>query len=306
MAAAFELVDLAALCAEALAWALLTVLVILLAKLISVMHFKIDILVATFEPLGWLANALNDHLLAGAEIARQAVAGAMKATFDGLVWAFNDMLAGMTEFANHVRAAFVYLWSHALHPFVTAITAPIRALAAKAEAAVVALETTVAKNLVRAEDYAAARATAVVGSAEAFTRIEIKAARADAAAASDFITRRLDGIGAQAEAIAGDIAAEPGLVWDDLKTRLDPKTLAEATILGVLGALGIHSLTSATGLDSANCQQNQKALCGTEHGQWLKLLEGLALIGFALDFKELVAFAEKLAAEAEALILKAA
>lgn len=306
MPAVLEAVDLAALLAEACAWALLTILVILLAKLVSVLHFKIDIVVATFEPLGWLADALNSYILAGAEDARAAVAGAMKATYDGLVWGFDEMLGAFTDLAHATRALAVYIWSSLVKPYIAAALSPIRAAISKAEAAIVTLTNTVAADLVKAENYAASKATAAENAAEGFTRTEIRAARADAAAASAAITARLDGIGTQAEALATSIAAAPDAVWNDLKKYGDVQNLADAILLGTAGALGIKALTDATGLDSKTCETNQKNLCGTDPTKWLNLLEGLAALGFAFDLRELAAFANSLAGDVEPLVKDAA
>lgn len=304
MPAVLEAVDLAALLAEATAWALLTILVVLLAKLISKLHFHLDLGIVSFEPLGWLADALSSYLLAGAEDARAAVAGAMRDTYDGLTWSFEQMLGLFTDLAHATKALALYLWQHVVKPYVEAAIRPITSAISKAEAEVASLTKTVATNLVKAETYAEGQATKALGSAEAFTRTEVSAARKDAATASAFITARLDGIGTQAEAIAADVAAAPGIVWDDLKKYADPKNLADATILGVLGALGIHTLTSATGLDSSSCQDNQKQVCNADPGQWLKLLEGIALLGVTFDFKLLYDFAETIIGDVGDLVVK--
>lgn len=304
MAVVLEAVDLAALCAEALAWALLTVLVVLLAKLVSKLHFHIDLGIVSFEPLGWLADALASYLLAGAEDARQAVEGAMKATYDGLTWSFNEMLGLFTDLANATKGVALYLWQHVVKPWTQALIRPLEATANKAEAAVTSLAKTVASDFTKVEAYAEAQATKAVTSAEAFTKSEISAARQDYTALSAAITARLDGIGTQAASIAGDVAATPGIVWDDLKKYLDVKNLADATLLGMLGALGIHALTDTTGLDKSNCQQNQKQVCNADPGQWLKLLEGIALLGVAFDFKLLYDFAESIITDVGDLVVK--
>lgn len=306
MPAVLEAVDLAALLAEACAWALLTILVILLAKLISVLHFNIDLGIVSFEPLGWLADALSSYVLTGAEDARQAVAGAMKATYDGLVWSFDEMLGLFVDIGHATRALALYLWQHVVQPFVHAIVNPIRTALTKAEAEVASLTKTVATNLTKAETYARTEATSAVTRAEAFTKTEVKTVRNDFTRADALIDARLDGIGTQAEAIAVGVEAAPGIVWGELKSHLDVRNLADATILGVLGALGIHTLTDATGLNSSDCQQNQKQVCGANPAQWLKMIEGLALLGVGLSFDELYKFAESLAGEASGVIEKLA
>lgn len=279
-------------------------LVILLAKLISVMHFSIDFGFASFEPLGWLADALSSYLLAGVEDARQAVQGAMKATYDGLVWSFDELLGIFTDLAHATKALALYLWQHVVKPWVDSVVNPIRTVLTNTEAKLADLTKTVATNLVKAERYADTQASKAVTTTEAFTRTEVSAARKDAAAASAAITARLDGIGQQATAIAGDIAAAPGLVWDDLKKYLDVQNLADATLLGMLGALGIHTLTDATGMDESNCQQNQKQVCNADPAQWLKLLEGIALLGVTFDFKLLYDFAESIIGDVGDLVVK--
>lgn len=305
MAVALEAVDLAALLAEACAWALLTILVILLAKLISKMHFSLDLGIVSFEPLGWLADALNSYILAGAEDARAAVAGAMKATYDGLVWSFEEMLGLFTDLGHAIKALALYLWQHVAKPYVDLVVGEVRSLANKAESAVESLISTVAKDLAAAEKYAEGQGSKAISTAEAFTKTEIAAARRDFTVAENAITARLDGIGTQAEAIAGDIAAAPGDVWGDLKQYVDPKNLAEATILGVLGGLAIHTLTDATGLSNDTCQENQKQLCGTNPSQWAKLLEGLVLLGATLDFKLVYDLTSTLVTDYGELIIKA-
>lgn len=307
MAAALDAADLVAIAGLLVCIGLLIAAKHILQPIAGALEgWTLDVIVWSGKPLAWLGRDIDKWVIGGIDSAISALGGVVAELWHGLVWSFTELLDIFTDLANLAKGAIVHLWTGLVKPWAEALVNPIRALAVKAEAQVVALETTVARNLATAERYAEGRATAALDTSEAFTRTEIKAARADAAAASAFITARLDGIGTQAEAIAGDIAATPGLVWDDLKKYLDVRNLADATLLGTLGGLAIHELTQATGINSNDCQGNQKALCGTNPGQWLKLLEGLALLGFAFDFKELVAFAEKLAVEAEDLILKAA
>lgn len=300
-----EAVDLAALCAEALAWALLTVLVILLAKLVSQMHFHLDLGIVSFEPLGWLADALSSYVLAGAEDARQAVEGAMKATLDGLTWSFDELLGVFTDLAHATKALALYLWQHVVKPWTLGLLTPIRAAVAKVDAELAALTKTVAQNLTKAERYADGQATKAIGSAEAFTKTEIRAARQAAEAEAAAITARLDGIATQATAVAEDVLRAPGQVWGDIGKYVDPKNLAEATILGVLGALGIHTLTSATGLDSQTCQGRHKDLCGIDPSQWAQWLAQIALMAGVLDFAELLALCRVVFHEGESLVLDA-
>lgn len=288
MAVALEAVDLAALCAEALAWALVVCTIILLKKLVSVMHFKIDLGIVSFEPLGWLANALTSYVIAGAEDARSALEGAMHATFNGLVWSINQLLDALDYLEGGVKSALSYLWHTAIRPLVHAIVDPVRTLASKAEAEVVSLSKTVADDLTKAERYASAKATAAFTDAEAFTRNEVTAARSDAARATAAVVARLDGINSQVGTIAGDVAAAPGIVWGDLTRNLDARNLADAATLAVLAAAAVHTLAADSGLENADCRAKVKGVCGTDPSQWGKLLAGLALMEGVVHLRELV------------------
>ena len=295
--------ELVALLGEILAWGLLTIAVVLLGKLISKMHFSLSVLGIGFEPLGWLADALSSYILAGAEDARQAVQGALEATFHALVWSLNETYGALVDLANATKGALVYLWQHVVKPWVNALVAPIRPAVSSVESKVAALTTTVATNLTKAESYAKAHADAAFTDAETFTRTEVSAARAAAVAAEAQITARLDGIGTQAEALAGSIAAAPDAVWGDLRKLADVQNLADGVLLGVAGALGIKALTDATGLSSDTCEQNQKQVCNADPGQWLKLLEGIALLGVLFDFKLCYDFAETILGDVGDLVV---
>lgn len=298
MPVALEAVDLAALAAEALTWALLTVLVILLAKLVSVMHFKIDLGIVAFEPLGWLANALSSYVLTGAEDARKAVAGAMKATFDGLVWGLDELYALITDLATKAKDGMLWLWQHTVQPYVQAVIKPIYTVAVRAETDVTNLAKKEARDIAATAANAEAFAWKRLQNAEDFTREQVAAARADLGAAIHKVDSYVHSAEAVAEALPGQITADFDSLWKALRDNIRPDQLAELLSAGLLSGMLLRVLAQEAGLDQEACRAKHKQICGVDPAQWTKLLGALALLGAAVDFRQLVDFANSLAKQA--------
>ena len=306
MPAALEAVDLAALLVEMLAWALLTITVVLLAKLVSVMHFKIDLYIVSFEPLGWLADALESYILAGAEDARQAVAGAMEETWKGFTWGIDQLLSVSHDIARLARAAIIYLWQHVIQPFVHSITDPIRSLAAKAEAEVAALTKTVARDFNLAKEWGTNEAARALNTSEAFTRTEVAAARRDLNAGITRIDSYIHNAEAAAEALPGTITADFGNLWDELRKYIRPQDLADLLSAGLLSGMLLRVLTQEMGMDNADCRGKTKGICSTDPLKWAHMLEGLLVMDGLLSFKELLALGREVFSAGEALVTGAA
>lgn len=306
MPVALEAVDLAALCAEVLAWALLTVTIILLGKLVSKMHFSIDLGVVSFEPLGWLADAISSYVLAGAEDARRAVEGAMRYTLEGLTWSFHEMLGLFTDLANATKQLALYLWTKIVRPYVQAAIRPITAAIARAEADVASLAKREAGDIARTVANLEAFGWKRLADAEGFTRTEVAAARKELGAAVNTVSSYVHTAEAGAIALPGTIEQDFGHLWDEVRKLVRPGDLTELLAGGALVGMLVRVIAQASGLDNAECQAKHKAICGTDLSKWLGLLEGLAALGFAFDFQELVRFAESLAGDVEPLVKAAA
>lgn len=298
-----ELPELVALCGEILAYALLTLTIILLAKLVSIMDHKIDLGIVSFRPLGWLADALRSYVLAGAEDARQAVAGAIRATVDAMTWALGQLLTVSHDIAQLARNALLYLWKQAVQPWVHSIVNPVRALANKAEADVIALGKTVVKDFNLAKEWATNEAHAARDAAEGFTRTEITAARRDLGAAIAKVDNYVHAAEATAEAIPGAVAGDFGSLWDALRKDIRPENLGELLSAGLLSGMLLRLLTQEMGMEDTACRDKVKGVCGTDPLKWAHMLEGLLLMGGVLDFAELLDLCRVVFHEGENLVM---
>lgn len=247
--------------------------------------------------------------------------------------------AALTYLWHHALAPFVHGITDTIRD--TANRAESEAKAAEHQAelaysrAVAYVNTELARAKSEAESYAAGKAIAAQHAAEAFADTAVAKLRAAedtavAHAVSIANEAKAAGIAAAhaAEAAAeqsarAQLAAAESAFNQSLAAVKSVAITAEGelrTIEGTLGATGVaallaaipalatlvHAIATEAGLDSAACRGKVGQVCGTDPAQWTRLLGGLGLLGFLLDFPELVKIARPFVAEGADLIREVA
>lgn len=184
--------------------------------------------------------------------------------------------------------------------------ATVAGLAAQAEHAGV---NAAASALATAErELAAARAEALTAAGGALT------------AAEDFAARQAARVEAEAFAAAAGVEAAATGALDVVRSIAVGAENELKDLEGIYGALGtatliasipaiatlVHAIAIESGLENQSCRSKVKDVCATDPSQWGNLLAGLAVVGFAFNFRELYKVAEELVGDLAPIIKQAA
>lgn len=250
------------------------------------------------DAVKWIANKLDDAFSS----VLTSLEGDVVFLWNQLIDAFGLWLAVPALLAYGAKAAILYLWHSVVKPWVEAFVKPVRALATKAEADVVSLGKKEARDIAAEVARADAFAWKRLADAEGFTKSEVAAARRDLTTAINTVSSYVHSAEAGAEALPGQVGADFDALWQKLRDYIRPSDLEQLLGAGLLSGMLLRVLAQAAGLDNADCQAKHKGICGTDPSKWFSFLEGLALLGFAFDFRELVSFAESIAGDVKPLV----
>lgn len=258
-----------ALCALALG------LLLAVKGLADALHSALNIGFLGVHPFAGIADTLNNTLIAWLDDAIRGVEKIAARFFSGMIDSFGLLIAIPILVYIGARDALTYMWNSALMPRVHSVTDSIRATATEARDDVKALASTVADDYVNARNYADARASHAIESAEAFTTTKVAGAvaavRGELANAVQTLEHTIDtatdgalstalhAVHAAELAVEGEIADAEGAAAAALaqsqalgQAALDAvKSIAVtveddlSTIEGGLGALGVAGLIAA-------------------------------------------------------------
>lgn len=280
------------------------------------------------HPFAGVSTALHNSLISWLESALHGVEKVTARFFNDLLGSL-ELLAALTILLGEgVKLALEYLWTHSLPAYVLhQIELGVRRLA-PSRVDVAGLEAKVTadvKAALRGEldtvrnDANAAKAAALAASAAAGIAAD-KAAHVvenqitqitqnPVTYVDNAVTQIVPGLAEALTHAGAEVAELPGLALPDLRGLLNNQDLA--TLGGLMAAIPLlRAITSTiaveTGLENEACRSKVKGICGTDPSAWLGLLEGLAVLGFAFNLRELYGVAEGLVGDLSGVIREAA
>jgi hypothetical protein len=161
-------------------YVLIAILVIVawtFGKLADAIDFSISIPYVfgtkTIHPLGGVAQAIENSVVAGCNDGIKALEGAAADFENGLLQSL-ELIVGLTLLLGvGVKDALVKLWGVALDSRIHAIVDATSSVASKASSDVSSLAKTVADDVTKAESYAAGKATAALTDAKSYTEMQV-------------------------------------------------------------------------------------------------------------------------------------
>jgi hypothetical protein len=277
----------------------------LLAFLYATKWTLVPLVRALHSALGWvpgignLTTRAENAVISAVDGAISTVSGKVVDLYHGTVWAFDQTLDGLRDFAHLSETAISYLWKQGLPRFGRALLVPIHKAIAALQVRIDHAERWIVREPARVE--------AVVGRA---TRATIQTARRDISAAdhalrADLI-RQLDrieatlrgeithgvsgaeriaaeGLGAlkrAEDAAVADAERIGSMALDEIRTLLNGRDLA--TIAALIASIPLlrellRTLEAETGLDNPECRSKVRGICSTNPARWAHLLDLLAL-----------------------------
>jgi len=263
----------------------------------ALINWSLDVVVWSGHPLAWLGHDIEKWIIAGIDSAIAALGSVVEQLWSGLTWAFGQMLDAIVDVALKARSALVYAVDNVIRPWAEHLVQPIRADATKAVSELESLGVGVARASDLGIDYATQVGAKLLDDALGYTAHEVKSLYDTLHPEIASLDTYVHGAEAAAEAIPGTITADFDSLWKELQKYIRPEDLGQLLGAGLLSGMLLRVIAQNAGLDSSECQSKHKQICGVDPSQWTKLLEGLALLGFALDFKQMYDFAYGLTAE---------
>lgn len=280
------------------------------------------------RPFSGIAGALNNSIVSWLESALHGTEAVTARFWNDLLGSLELLGALTLLLGDGVKLALEYLWNHSLPAYVlheielgVKRLAPSRVDVAGLEAKV----TADVKAALRAEvaviraDVGDAKAAALAASAAAGIAAE-KAAHVvenqitqitqnPVTYVDNAVTQIVPGLAEALTHAGAEVAELPGLALPDLRGLLNNQDLA--TLGGLMAAIPLlRAITSTiaveTGLENGACRSKVKGICGTDPSAWLGLLEGLAVLGFGFNLRELYSVAEGLVGDLSGVIREAA
>jgi hypothetical protein len=208
------------------------------------------------HPFAGIAGAMQNAIVSPLHALMKSSEAGIAKGLSGLVDSLAVIIAIPLLLALGIKAAFQYLWNHALAPFVAAAVRTIRRDATAALNQLTTLSSTVAADLTRAEHYAETQAAKALGSARSYAETQARSAYHDAVSYAD-------------EAVSKLRTAENAAIEHAVRLADAAKTAGEAAALNVEHAVEAdiaRATAEAEAFGTAALGEVRSIAIGAEHG----------------------------------------
>lgn len=256
--------DLAVLLGWAGAYILATLAYYLAQAVVSGVNINLPLI---GRPFSGIANTIQNAIVGPLDDLRsKSDAGIAKGLSD--LEGSLELLIGLAGLLGlGVYKALKYLWGTALHPFITAITNPIKTTADNALSDVEALTKTVADDLTKAESYAKAQAADALDSAKTYADQQATAAKTAAESYADQAVAKLRTAEDTAIANAVDLANAAKAAGLAAAAAVQTKLEAEVTTAESQAKIDAAGAESAAEAFAASAVAQSEAVASTAIAQ---------------------------------------